>query len=302
MMAMGIILTAMKALLLLLLVLLAAPLIAEDDAEAEAVEVAPPPPDHHALRLAEIRALPLEGEKLELMTGEGPTFALYLANSSSRHRGAVVLLHDHHHHLIDAPLEGLRLGLSQHGWDTLAVQLPRRKVDEERLDWLERSKDHINAALGYLEGRDSGSVALIGHGSGALLAVDWLFNTSRDRVLGLVAISMDGSADPEPRLDAPRQMGQVNVPVLDVYAMHDRPIVRHTAERRAREAQRTRRNDNSDERVRYRDIAPGYSPRRGDRVHYRQLQIPGVDHTYQPNEALLLRAVRGWLQRHAKPQ
>ena len=294
----------MQNTLLSLFLLLALPLYAEQPDEAPATpEVQTEPTsagDHASRRLADLRALPLEGDKLTLMTSAGETFALYLANSGPRQLGAIILLHDTHKQLIDPPMDVLRIGLSQHGWDTLAIQLPERAEEEDRLSWLDRSMDHIDAALGYLEGMDGGPVVLLGHGSGALLAVDWLFNTSRDRVLGVVVMSMDGSANPEPRLDAPRQLAQVNIPILDIQAMHDRAIVRQTAERRAREVQR-RLRDNDDQRVFYRDIAPSYSPAKGDKVHYRQLQIPGVDHTYQPNQELLLRTVRGWVQRHAKP-
>ena len=287
----------MKILIPLFLLLLPGMLWAAEDIEPAGIATPTSGSERMAARLAEIRSLPLEGEQLQLMTAEGEAFAIYLPDSSGKRLGAVVLLHDHHKHLLDPPFDDLRRGLSRHGWDTLTIQLPTRRADENPLNWLDRSKDHLNAAQDYLEGQESGPKVLLAQGSGALLATDWLFNATRDKVLGLIALSMDGSANEEPRLDGPRQLAKVNVPVLDIYATHDSPLVRLTAARRAREAQRPPR-DSDDTRIRYRDIATDYDTDKGNLVHFRQLQIIAQDHTFHPNQELLLRAVRGWLLRH----
>lgn len=280
-------------LLLTLLLLSAPPLSAEEEAPAPD---AAPRVDPQQQRMAELRALKLEGEQLELMGAEGTVFALYLPDGSGKALGAVILLHDQHNHLVAQPLETLRLGLPRHGWDTLTVQLPPKPM-ENGLSWLDRSADVLDAALAHLQGMGKEKIVLIAHGSGGLLALDKLFNTSREQVAGLVLLSLDGHAHEEARLDAARQLAQVSIPVLDIQAQHDHPRVTSSAERRARLAQAPA-PEGADDRLRYRDIAASYSPDKGDRIHYRQLQIPTADHTYQPNQEGLLRAVRGWLQRH----
>ena len=241
----------------------------------------------------------LEGESLELMGANGAAFALYHRDGSGKQLGAVLLLHDQYNHLAAQPLETLRLGLAKHGWDTLAVQLPPKPA-ENGLTWLEQSADVVEAALAHLQGMEARNVVLIGHGSGALLALDKLFNTTREQVSGLVVISLDGHPHDEPRLDAARQLAEVSVPILDLYAQYDHPRVISSTVRRAREAQR-QDSEKADGKLRYRDIAEDFTSDKGDRVHYRQLQIPTADHTFYPNREALLRTVRGWLLRHTQP-
>ena len=289
--------SAMRSLFLLSVLILfsSLPLLAQEEGLAP---VDRPIGDAYAQRIAELRTLELEGESLELMVADGIAFALYLPDGSGNKLGAVLLLHDQHNHLAAQPLETLRLGLPRYGWDTLSVQLPPMN-EEDVLAWLEQASDVTDAALAHLSGQEIRNVVLIGHGSGGLVALESLFNTTRERVQGLIVISLDGNAHQELRLDAARQLAEVSVPVLDLYAQYDHPRVVSSTERRAREAQRPA-EEGGDGKLRYRDIARTFSPEKGDRVHYRQLQIPTADHTFHPNRESLLRAVRGWLQRHTQ--
>jgi len=283
---------------LALLLLLSSLSLAAQEADPVAANQAQTLPDRHALRLAELRSLKVEGEYVELMLAEGSSFALYLPDSSGKQHGTVLLLHDNHSHLAAQPIEALRVGLPRYGWDSFSVQLAPLG-DEAGLEaWLDLNADHINAALAHLEGMGRTQLSLIGQGSGARLAIDYLFNTPRDRVQGLVVIGLDGSANENMRLDAARKLGEVGVPILDVYAARDQHRVLQSAARRASEAQRPYQ-DGEDRRVLYRNIAPSFDPDKGDQVHYRQLQIPATDHNYHPDQQALLKVIRGWLQRHA---
>ena len=296
----------MSRVLLILLMLYTLPLwaeqevaVPEENGEPETVETAPEPRlDQAAQRLAELRELAVEGRYVDLITDEGTAFALHLPEVSGEARGAVLLLHDTHNHLAAEPVEMLRVRLPEFGWDTLSLQMPLVVAGEDRLAWLDRAVGHIEAAVAYLQGEGLEAIALVGQGSGAHAAVDYLYAIPRDGIVGLVVISLDGGAAEEVRLDAARQLARVSVPILDIHAARDDPRVIDSTKRRATEAQRPPEDDGAG-RVRYRDIAKSYTPEQGDRVHYRQLQIPGADHTYRTGHEALLRAIRGWLQRHA---
>ncbi|MGM0594152.1 MAG: DUF3530 family protein [Pseudomonadota bacterium] len=286
--------------LILLLALGLSPLAAQ---EASEDEQAPSRPEHtpaQQSRFEALQAMPLKGEKLSLNVADEPIFALYQAQSRGSGRGSVLLLHDRGSHpAAPGVIEPLRLGLPQAGWSSLSLSLPPLAEDGLTIEWLERSRERIAAAVEALAQRSQPPVVLIGHGSGARAAVDYLAGGEPPDVRGLVMIGMPAPANTdEPRLDSAEQLAGLTLPMLDIAGSRDTPGVLQSAERREQAAIRQQGEREGSAHTRYRDIADRYTPRQGRSVNYRQLLIPGANHNFDNQSDTLTRRIRGWLQRH----
>lgn len=254
------------------------------------------PADPHAARLEELKAASLTGEQLTLGAGDG-ALALYLPAQETP-RGGMVLLHDLGSHL-DTPgvIHPLRTRLPEHGWATLSLSLPPLEGDGATPAWLDATLPLIDAAIDTLQQRGNTPVVLAGHGLGALAAVDYLAGGRGPSVQGLILIGMDGSPNPQARLDGAAGLARVRQPMLDIYAGRDLQRVLASSKRRAAAAAR---RDGAPEsaHTRYRDIARRYSDSKGGKVGYRQVVIPAATHDFANHEEALVRRIRGWLGRH----
>lgn len=248
--------------------------------------------------LQALQQAPLEGQKLQLETAEDQALALFKP-ALGKQRGGVVLLHDRGGH-VDAAgvIRPLRLGLAEAGWATLTIQLPPPEAPAVGTAWLDRTQALIAAGLNELQQRDINSIVLLGHGLGALAATDYLAAGDNLTVRGLIIVGLDGSAADEPRMDGAAQLARVRPPILDIFGERDSRAVLASAERRAQAARRREGGEETAHTL-YRDVARRYSERKGDSVSYRQLRIAAADHRFTRQQQLLLRRIRGWLQRHA---
>ncbi len=200
-----------RLLIILPLLLLSSPAWAEEGAET-------PPPAHErvavpspeALRLGDLGRLHDPGEVLELEANGQPFPALFRAEERGEPLGGVILLHDAGGHA-DWPgvIGPLRRGLPALGWSSLSLQLPIPPIavagDIEanarataRL--LEASRPRIAAAVELLKSRGVENIALIGHGSGALAAADYLAENLAAGVGGAVLVGVSGVNTPPPLL------------------------------------------------------------------------------------------------------
>jgi pimeloyl-ACP methyl ester carboxylesterase len=189
----------------------------------------------------------------------------------------------------------LRTGLPAAGWHTLSLQLP--PAGDDPLTRLDTAQDFLDAAIGEMQRRNIDTLVLLGHGLGALALADYLAAGDNLAVRGVVAIGLDGRENAEPRLDGARQLAKVRPPVLDIYGSRDQGAVLDSAARRA-DLFRRRTAADGERPPTYRAIARDYSEKQGDRLHYRQQAVPAADHRFSHQSQLLLRRVRGWLQRH----
>ncbi len=214
--------------------------------------------------------------------------------------GAVLLLHGMNAHP-DWPgvIAPLRRGLPEAGWHTLSLQLPHRITGQDDMAWLDITRLRIAAALAELDGRSMKHIVIIGHDLGAVAAIDYLSENQAPAVQGLVVISLDGRANEERRLDAARGLGQLKLPLLDIYAERDRPAVVASATRRYDLARRNN-DDKVEPRPSYSDIAKDYSRSKGLGMSYRQIKLVGTDYRYHGQQAILVKRVRGWLKHYVK--
>lgn len=173
------------------------------------------------------------GTVVRLSAGQTSAVALHRSGQLPRSRGAAIILHPPGGNSDDpAIVRPLRLGLSDAGWDTLAVQLPARFVSESPLQWLARSEQLIpllTAASRWLEQQGRSNQVLLGIGSSGLAALSFVAGQDADPIQALVLISAVVERDSA----AWDQLVTLNKPLLDVSAERDRAdVIRSAAVKR----------------------------------------------------------------------
>lgn len=221
----------------------------------------------------------LTGQALWL-DADGVRFLSILETARAPERiGGVILLHDEGEHAdwqqVIAPL---RHHLAEKGWDVLALQMPMT-ADLEPTPaspdpLLEEALPRIRVALERLKNRGIETVALVGHGLGARMALHYLTGNPPPAVRAFVAIGL--SADPA-RSDDPvtSAIGKLKVPTLDLFGSRDLPAVIDSAPARLAAA------------------------RRGKLKDYRQDRLEGADHYFDGLQTNLERRIEAWLRREA---
>lgn len=226
---------------------------------------------------AEIRDAILDGQPLDLETKYGRSFlAIYTEASETPARGTVVVLHGRGFHPDwQTVVHPLRVGLTEHGWNTLSIQLPVLDKEAKYFDYLPVFADampRIEAAIAAARERSAGQVVLLAHSCGSHMVQHWMLTrgtAATDQFDAFVGIGM-GATDYGQPMQEPFALDRLSVPILDVYGDHDYPAVQRLAKDRLAAIQ-AGGNDKS-----------------------RQIVVPG-DHYYVDHQDELVDAVAAWL-------
>lgn len=255
--------------------------------------------DQEQLIAAALRDGIRDSEAVELQVGDKKVLALFKPQTRGQALGGVLLLHDLNGHP-DWPgvIHPLRSQLPESGWHTLSLQLPHADSPQLTVEQLDAIRPRIAAALAELEKRGIRNTVLVGHGQGALAAIDYLADNISPSVRGLVVISLDGTENTESRLDGAAGLARISLPLFDIYGDRDYLPVVESARRRYDLA---RRNNLSSalQRPSYADIAPDYTPSLGLTLSYRQVSMIGADHQFTAQGEALVKRLRGWLEHYA---
>lgn len=165
-----------------------------------------------------------DGDAVWLSDGEREFLSVHIEVEDSR--GAVILLHGRDVHLDEEELIGpLRVGLSEHGWDTLSIQMPVLEKGKTYLDYvpiLKYAHPRIEAAVRYLEEQGAARIVLAAHSCGVHMANDWMNSISDPPIDGYIAMGL-GTTDIGQELQTPFPIGNLAIPVLDIYGTREYP-------------------------------------------------------------------------------
>jgi pimeloyl-ACP methyl ester carboxylesterase len=164
----------------------------------------------------------------------------------------------------------LRDGLPATGWATLSIQMPiagREAPMNDYLDLLPEVPGRIDAALSWLRAQGHERIVLVGHSLGAAMGAYYFADAPDADVAGFVAIGL--SPFDEPQLRIMDVLGQIGIPLLDVYGGADFDEVRDSAAERAAAASNTAR--------------------------FEQIEVADADHYFTDHAPELRDAVRQWL-------
>lgn len=190
-----------------------------------------------------LQASDLTGEVVTLGDPADPVVAIYRLHQLAEARGGVILLHDSqanaNSHEVIRPL---RLRLADAGWDTLSVQLGVAYGGSEpaMVGNADVTRQRLASAIAWFRQRDVLNLVVIADGDSAAAALDSVSNDNPREVQALVII---GSSLGDTRNEATRTaFTELEVPLLDVVAQHDRPDILGGAEVRREWARKSQQD------------------------------------------------------------
>lgn len=215
-----------------------------------------------------------DGEPLQLQAGDHEFLAIHMASSAESTRGAAIILHGRGlHPEWETVVKPLRTALPEHGWETLALQMPVLDKEAKYYDYeaiFPEAHPRIDAAIAWLRARGIQRIVLIAHSCGAHMAMSWV-RSGGQGIDAYVGIGM-GATDYQQPMRRPFPLDQLTVPVLDLYGEKDYPAVVAMA------------------RQRQTLMAKGGHP-----LSHQQV-IAGADHYYAGKSDALIDAVADWME------
>ena len=213
----------------------------------------------------------MDGEAVWLSDGRHDFLGIYTPAEEDKARGVVVMHGTGIHPNWAQVVQPLRVGLVEHNWNTLSIQMPVLGNDaghDEYAPLFDEVASRIDAAIEYLRANGSKEVVLIGHSLGSAMTAYYL-TTSKQDVQGFVAIGMQGADDP--RMNGILSLESITLPVLDIYGHDDLEGVKASVGDRASSAKKA-----------------------GNR-NFTQIEIAGSNHFFDGHEEELVKAVANWL-------
>lgn len=238
-----------------------------------------------AVQAAEMEQNPYDSPNLfgrAVWIGEGESrFPAILGEAAvPESRGLVILMHaEGEHPEWPMVIQSLREGLTDHGWTTLALQLPSPPPGRSDYDagaLAEQMEQRLQMAMDYAMRMDPPLIVLVGHGLAASVALDHARQHHDSHLMAVVGISMRADPNEPDTLNSAVALRELKLPILDISAELDRLEVVNSRQRRDRAA------------------------RRAGNDEYRQLVIPGADHHFYSHYVLLNKRVRSWLDAQYK--
>jgi pimeloyl-ACP methyl ester carboxylesterase len=199
--------------------------------------------------------------------------ALYTHEVTPYSQGGAIILHGRGAHPNwPEVVRPLRTRLPAFGWKTLSIQLPVAAAAASAgvYDQLvAEGFDRIRMAVEFLKSENIRNIVLIGHGLGALTAVEYLAAEPARDIRALVAVGLESREDGQPAVAG--ALERIALPLFDLYGSQDLAQVLDGAGARMAGA------------------------RKGDNSGYRQLMIPGANHFFHGLDGTLVSRVHGWL-------
>ncbi len=131
----------------------------------------------------------------------------------------------------------LRVGLTEHGWNTLSIQMPILLNDADSFDYaplLDEVSVRIDAAIDYLKEQGQKELVIIAHSMGATMTMRYTEDNLNTAIQSLVLIGMQGGD--QTVYDNAEALKNIQMPVLDLYGSEDLPGVIDFSERKSQAA------------------------------------------------------------------
>ena len=216
----------------------------------------------------------MDGEIIWLNDGSNEFLSIMTEAGEDQQRAAIIMHGTGIHPDWKQVISPLRVGLTDHNWHTLSIQMPILKNGAEYPEYAplyEEVTPRINAAIKQLKEDGVKKIVLIGHSQGSAMGTYYLSKNKAD-IMGFVGIGMPDLSD-DIRMKPSESLKKVKVPVLDLYASDDLKSVL----------------DNSEKRM-----AAG---EQAGNKRYSQLVIKNAGHFFEGKEDELIRWVADWIGR-----
>ncbi len=222
----------------------------------------------------------VKATELLWLDASGDTFlALNISQTRKKIHGAAIILHAMGGHA-DWPqtISPLRSSLPEYGWTTLSIQLPVIAPENQIEDYgktLQQAAERIKAAVKYLSENKVLNIVVIGHSFGAASTLFYREKEEKQKVIALVAIGLHDHAFVKPSVDILELIEKSKIPVLDIYGSRDfKKVIDQAPDRRL-------------------------AAKKGNNHQYSQIEIVGADHYFNRMDDVLVKRIRGWLDKAA---
>ena len=244
------------------------------------------------------------GEIVWLEQGNQSFLSIFTPDLTASPQGGAIILPDANGHP-DWPdvVQPLQQTLPHHHWATLSISLPPLRDKGELRDHMPDIKNRIDAAVRELIDKGLNNIVIIGYGTGATAAACYLAEQQQANISAFVAVSLSVDRTEKGEDYLPLKLEKITMPLLDIFASGDQPEVTQTAQIRSVSARKSSSN------IAYKQAIESFqrsalATEPGNKIQgyiaYRQVMIPGTNHTYRGAEPLLTKRILGWLMRHAK--
>lgn len=216
----------------------------------------------------------IDGDAVWLNDGKHDFLGIYTEAGEDKARGVIVMHGTGIHPNWSQVVQPLRVGLTEHNWNTLSIQMPILANDAEYIEYAplyDEVAPRIEAAIKHLRDNGSKHIVLIGHSQGAAMAAYYL-TTSKQDIKGFVAIGMAALSD-DPRMNDILSLEKIKMPVLDLYGDADLESVMFSIDDRAESA------------------------KKAGNKNFTQKKVTGANHFFDDKNDELLDAVSGWLEK-----
>ena len=220
----------------------------------------------------------IEGEPEYLESAGHAFLSVYTQTDAAAPKGAVLILHGRGYHPDwQDTIQPLRVGLIEHGWNTLSIQMPVLEKSAKYFDYLPifpNAAGRIEAAMAYLKDQGNERIVVLAHSCGFHMANHWLITRGTDAVVqfdAFIGVGM-GATDYRQPMQEPFALDKIQAPILDLYGAEDYPAVLRLAP----------------ERKAMMDKAGNSKSR--------QVVVPEADHYFKDMGEPLLQAVAAWLE------
>lgn len=217
----------------------------------------------------------MDGEALELSDGKNQFVAIYTEAEDAK--GTALILHGRGFHPDwGTVIQPLRVGLTEHGWNTLAIQLPVLNKTAKYNDYIPLFGDaipRIEAAIAYVKAQTDNPLVVVAHSCGSHMAQHWILKQGEAAIAqfdAYVGIGM-GATDYKQPMVEPFALDKMPMPVLDLYGENDYPAVIRKAEEREQML------------------------RKAGNAKSKQIMLAGAWHYYEEHADQLVEVVADWL-------
>lgn len=215
----------------------------------------------------------MDGEMLQLNDGNSEFLGLFTEAAEDQQRVAIIMHGTGIHPDWPDVVRPLRVGLTEHNWHTLSIQMPILANDAKYPEYAPLYGEvapRINTAINYLKEEGYKKIVLIGHSQGTAMGTYYLAN-NKTELLGFVGVSMPDLSG-EKNMMPTESLKKINMPVLDLYGSDDLESVLSTSEKRKASA----------------ELA-------GNK-NYSVVVVEGAGHFFKGKNEELVEGVAGWME------
>ncbi len=215
----------------------------------------------------------IDGEAEWLEAGGHKFLGIYTEAGDGEHARAAIVLHGSGvHPNWPQVVYPLRVGLTEHGWATLSLQMPVLSNDARPKDYaplLDEVAPRLDAGIAFLRGKGARDIVIVSHSLGGAMAAYYLASGDRP-VKAFVGVAMSLGLS-QGRIDDADYLKKIHLPVLDLYGSKDLEAgVKGAAARAAAAA---------------------------GNAAYQQTEVQGAGHFFDGKDKELVRIVSEWLNR-----